>query len=211
MLCLVIFWPRKEKWERRLGLPHLGTLMIYRAGNNKYVVSYLTWQTTHSYFLLLDCVCIDNISYRFVIIVNLHLYWLYRKSEQRCAHRTCSQHANKDTKYHGRCIYRQLGSASLPGDRESLSAELQKWSLTTFCCKYAHVYGILTTTGMQSEVPAAWWRWSRVMGGYIWKIHRVSLAQEGRVTEAATNDYTYLPLPRVQEAAVGRESGGTDR
>lgn len=42
-------------------------------------------------------------------------------------------------------------------------------------------------------------------GGYILKVHRVSVAQETRVTEAATNDYAYLPLPRVQGAAVGRE------
>lgn len=42
-------------------------------------------------------------------------------------------------------------------------------------------------------------------GGYILRVHRVSVAQEARVAEAATNDYTYLPLPRVQEAAVGRE------
>lgn len=41
-------------------------------------------------------------------------------------------------------------------------------------------------------------------GGYILRVHRVSVAQEARVAEAATNDYTYLPLPRVQGAAVGR-------
>lgn len=37
--------------------------------------------------------------------------------------------------------------------RESISAELHEWSLTTLCCKYAHVYGALTATGMQNGVP----------------------------------------------------------
>lgn len=41
-------------------------------------------------------------------------------------------------------------------ETERLSVVQQKWSLTAFCCKYAHVYGILTTTGMQSELPGVW-------------------------------------------------------
>lgn len=49
------------------------------------------------------------------------------------------------------------------------------------------------------------------VGGYILRVHRVSVAQEARVTEAGTNDDTYLPLPSVQGAAVeGRRSGGAD-
>lgn len=62
---------------------------------------------------------------------------------------------------------------------------------------------------MQSEVPAAWWQRGRWGvgggGGYIWRAHQVSVAQAARVTEAATSDYTYLPLPREQGAAVGTE------
>lgn len=51
--------------------------------------------------------------------------------------RACSLCANKGTKYRRKTICRQLGRALLPGDTESLSVELHKWSLTTFCCKYA--------------------------------------------------------------------------
>lgn len=47
--------------------------------------------------------------------------------------------------------------------------------------------------------------WAVVVGGYILRAHRVSVAQAARATEAATSDDTYLPLPREQGAAVGTE------
>lgn len=66
----------------------------------------------------------------------------------------CIPHRGKDLfgkKSHYMHTVRQ--SSSPWRQRESISAELHEWSLTTLCCKYAHVYGALTATGMQNGVP----------------------------------------------------------
>lgn len=59
--------------------------------------------------------------------------------------------------------------------RESISAELHEWSLTTLCCKYAHVYGALTATGMQNGVPgvrgSVQWFACVCLWSLLWCVH----------------------------------------